>query len=440
MDMDMKRAMVLAYTSAWGAIAGTAQAQCDPAVLFTQVQQFIAGGAPNNVALRDLNGDGVLDVVVATLASVSVLLGQGDGSFGPTQSIPTGGTSTSIGLAIGDLNGDGILDIVSTNIVFPSFTPIVSVLLGNGDGTFGVPQQFETMDPGTFPLSVVIADFDGDGVQDLGVAHDLGSISVLSGTGNGSFQLSLNVVVGQSLNSIATADFNRDGRPDIVVTDFSTGTARVLLRSVSNGFWESQAISTGDGPVSVATSDFDGDDLIDLAVVNSVSDTVTVLRGLGDGTFLDFGSYATGEGPRSVAIGDIDGDGTLDLAVTNRDGDSVSVFRGFGDTTFRPKQDFGVSDAPFSIATGDLNGDGLLDLIATRSPNGIDVLLNQCGVSGPCNAADIAEPFGVLDVFDLFEFLGSYQAQDAIADWDDDGVFTVFDVFAYIASYAAGCP
>lgn len=412
---------------------------CDATALFGTGVQFGTAAAPNNVALWDLNGDGSLDVVVATLATVSVLLGDGSGSLSASQSFNNGGATTSIGLAIGDLNQDGVPDIASTNIVFP-FVPIVSVILGNGDGTFGMPQVYQTNEFGGFPFSVAIADITGNGVPDLAVANDDGSISVLSGIGNGSFQNAVVYSAGQSPNSIVAGDFDDDGRVDLAITDYGTGTVGILLASIFGGFQPMESYPTGDGAREVSAEDLDGDGVLDLVVVNELANTVSVLKGFPGGVFLPFGDYETGENPVSAAIGDLDGDGLPDLAVANLDSNTVSFYRGFGDCTFSQKIDFTTSDRPSSVVAGDLNSDGLLDLVVSVGNTGVEVLFNQCGTLGPCSPADLAEPFGELSFFDVTAFIAAFNSQEPAADFNDDGIWNFFDVNEFLNTFNAGCP
>jgi hypothetical protein len=274
-----------------------------------------------------------------------------------------------------DLDGDGRLDLAVAN----SQANSVSVLLGHGDGTFGPKTDFPT---GDFPQSVAIGDVNGDGRPDLVVANaGAGStVSVLLGHGDGTFGPKTDFATGFNPFSVAIGDLNRDGKPDLVVANASFNTVSVLLGRGDGTFGPKTDFPTGDEPQFVAIGDLNGDGRPDVVVVNSFSNTVSVWLGNGNGSFALRTDFGTGSFPLSVAIGDLNSDGHLDLAVTNGGANTVSVLLGNGDGTFGPKTDFGTGDFPFSGAIGDLNGDGRPDLaVANANSNTVCVLLNTGG-------------------------------------------------------------
>jgi hypothetical protein len=216
--------------------------------------------------LADLNGDGNLDVVTANPttnvpllpgggASISVLLGNGDGTFRETSDANVGVTETS-SVAVGDFNNDHIPDIVvNGDIPAPvvgGFGFGVSVLLGNGNGTFQVPQVLLL---GAQIASVAVGDFNRDRNLDIVTGNFGGTVSVLLGNGNGTFQapLSFSSGVGNPA-ALAVADFNRDGFPDLAVTNFftngSVGNSVALL--INSGLWA--ALSIAPAAPGLATS------------------------------------------------------------------------------------------------------------------------------------------------------------------------------------------
>jgi VCBS repeat protein len=298
----------------------------------------IAGG-PVSAAVADLNGDGNADLaVVNNSGPVSVLLGNGDGTFGAKSDYGTGSSPFSI--VIGDLNGDGRLDLA----VAYRGSNTVSVLLGNGDGTFGAQSDYGT---GDGPRSVAIGDLNGDGRLDLASANfgsypNFGStVSVLLGNGDGTFGPRSDYGTGSGPASVAIGDLNGDGRPDLAVANFFSSTTSVLLGNGDGTFGPKSDSGTGRSPASVAIGDLNGDGRPDLAVATSF--LVSVLLGHGDGTFgASIGYVSGGNGSTSVAIGDLNGDARSDLAVANLGGGPnfanwVSVLINTGGGTKSPK-------------------------------------------------------------------------------------------------------
>jgi hypothetical protein len=239
------------------------------------------------VAVGDFNGDGVLDLAVVNGGDssgrgrgVSVLLGHGDGTFGPAVTYAAGNFPQAV--AVGDFNGDGVPDLAVAN--YGSDT--VSVLLGQGDGTFRPATNYFV---GFDPISVAVGDFNGDGILDLAVANQGsspdyadGNVSVLLGQGDGTFRSARNYTAGIGPSSVVVGDFNGDGIPDLAVAD-AGGGASVLLGNGDGTFGAALSYTAGRGPISVAVADFNGDGFPDLAVANNLSDDVSIL--LNDGNW-----------------------------------------------------------------------------------------------------------------------------------------------------------
>jgi len=178
-----------------------------------------------------------------------------------------------------------------------------------------------------------------------------------------------------STYSVAVADFNGDGKPDLVVTNTGGYTLTILLGNGDGTFQNPVSYATGWEPWSVATGDFNHDGKIDLVVVNSGDKTTSVLLGNGDGTFQSQTTYATGLDPSSVVVGDFNRDGKPDLVVVNRGDSTIGVFLGNGNGTFQSQKTYAVPGA-FSVAVGDFNGDGNADLVLANYDR-VSILLNN---------------------------------------------------------------
>jgi len=178
--------------------------------------------------MGDLNGDGALDLALAHSSSnhISIVLGDGTGSFAPPQSFFVGTHPYSI--AMGDVNGDGALDLAVSNLSSSN----VSILLGDGNGAFSPRVNYLTE---MYPFSVAMGDLNGDGALDLVVANQgvspnfVGSVSVLLGDGAGSFAPQQIFVAGNQAHIVAIGDFNSDSFLDLVVGNYGDNNVSVLI-------------------------------------------------------------------------------------------------------------------------------------------------------------------------------------------------------------------
>jgi hypothetical protein len=336
---------------------------------------------------------------------IGVLLGNGDGTFQPVMTSVSGGVTAYVlgSIVLGDLNGDGKPDVVVTNACGSDSVPAcwtgsgsVSVLLGNGDGTFLPAVNYAS--GGYFDVSVSIADVNNDGKPDLLVANHCadyicandGIVSVLLGNGDGTFQPAVNYDSGAHIAAFVTvADVNGDGKPDLLVANecirpCATGSASVLLGNGNGTFQPAVNYESGGRfPESLAIADVNGDGEPDLLVPNCTTDNgcsdggpgaVGVLLGNGDGTFTPAVTYSSGGNyAASVAVADMNGDNKPDLLVNNLNG-TVGILLGNRDGTFQPALGYPAED--FSFAVADVNGDGKPDLLVSTDYT-VGVLLNN---------------------------------------------------------------
>ncbi len=336
----------------------------------TQIR--IPGGyRPRDVDVGDLNGDGRADLLVVNYDFLRVLLGDGSGRFTPAAPL---GPSTGYQQAVlADLDLDGKLDIAVGGWSYANDR--VEVFLGNGDATFAAPTSY-SLDGG--PTMITLGDFNTDGRIDLVVVtyHSAG-VTLLLGHGDGAFGAGIVVQVNAYTEAAAVCDINRDGRDDILLAA-DTDVADNLLVLLGNGdatFTLHESVSAGGTARAMVASDFDNDGVPDLAISNDTRD-VAILLASGDGG-LRIAPRLAGIGGSGVEIVDIDRDGFADLIAHGHD-TPPTLLRGVGDGRFGDptilSQQVGLTD----LALVDLDLDGHLDMAAvSAAAGGLEVLLGR---------------------------------------------------------------
>ena len=328
--------------------------------------------APNDFTQRlaavDLNRDGKLDLVrtLPLLNEISVELGMGGGTFAPPVYYPTpsGGPND---LMVRDFNGDGNLD-VAVNCM-----GVVAVLLGTSGGILK-PYKTSAIDTGVGTFGIAAGDFNRDGKLDLVVGYQTGNVvTVLLGKCDGTFNPPIDLTAGDQAAAVAVADLNGDGNLDIVAANFGQfagNTVSVMLGNGNGTFQQQQQYTTASGALGVIAADFDGDGIPDLAVDCACGNggcgypgDVSILIGNGNGTFQGRTDYDVYGFPYTVSSGDYNGDGNLDLLVTSLDFSQVSVLLGDGHGGFALANAFYTGPSPVGIAPGDFDGNGLLDTV-----------------------------------------------------------------------------
>jgi hypothetical protein len=369
-----------------------------PATGLFNGEQFITGGQPRAVALRDVNGDGRLDVVTANdnTNNLSVLLGNGAGRFAGPANYPLTVAGQPGDLDLGDLDGDGRLDAVAPKVGANA----IAVLLGTAGGGFAAPSRLDVRGG---PRSAALGDVNGDGRLDIvSASFDTNELAVLLGNGGGGFGAPTYYAVGTQPTDVVLGDLNGDGRLDVVTaegTGFFDGTLSVRLGTAGGGFGAAAQFVTRT-PRALALGDVNGDARLDVVTAGgrvhlgdgggglgapreySTGGNDVELADLNADGHLDImtpaarpylgdgaGNFTAGAlyvpGGNAVAVGDVNGDGRPDAVTANAPSTSVGVLMGNGAGGFAANPEYRM-DGDF-VALGDLNGDGRLDMLTTVS-------------------------------------------------------------------------
>jgi hypothetical protein len=320
---------------------------------------------PQGLVTADFDGDGKLDFAVnAGTAITKIYLGNGAGGFAAPVDYATNGSGVgSLGAAVGDFNRDGKIDLVTTNYA-PSGT--FSYLQGNGDGTLQAYTSYSTISK---PMGIYSADYNLDGKLDvLIVGFSANSVAVHIGNGDGTFQAAITTPVGTHPDIAAIADFNRDGIPDFVVNLETPMQVAVFIGNGDGTFTAKTPITISYVPEHPEAGDFNGDGILDIACASDGGNYISLMLGVGDGTFGATTYIDVGGGSRALKLGDFNGDGKLDIAVVNYGTNMLGILLGRGDGTFATHVDYPVGTNPqYFMSVGDFNGDHKMDLLVPNN-------------------------------------------------------------------------
>jgi len=336
---------------------------------------------PRAVVLEDFNQDGNLDMVVTQTGvgafgnTIQVYDGTGQGTFQKRREILADWGPSEI--RAGDVTGDGILDLVTFGSSEGLFIPRLSILAGNGDGTFDAA-TYINLASGFSANDIELVDLNSDGVLDIVSLETNGSsagqISRYLSYGNGTFTAAETDSVSFDRVTLGSGDLNGDGSPDILVGGGSSSSASLFLGSASGSLTAGTAISSMGRQISgFVVADFDRDGDLDVATSNNNDTSARFALNAGNGTFASPAVNTVGSAAEDIKAADLNKDGYIDMFVLNENSQSISVLLGNGTGTFQNIATIGlggsINNGAFDLALGDLDNDGVVDLVAPEYNN-----------------------------------------------------------------------
>src|SRR5271156_2468400 len=377
------------------------------------------GTNPDFVVTADFNNDNFQDFAVANFTDGTLTLFDGNptspGSFLTGTTIPVGAGPTWISTGFFNTKTDTtntIVDLAVANQVAGT----VSILHGNGDGTFAVEPSL-TLPSGAGPTAIAVGDFNDDGFADLAVVNkNANTVSIFLGNGDETFQTPTTLVTGNAPTAIVAEAFNPNapGIIDLAVTNSTDNTLQIFLGNGKGTFTNGVTYNTGVTPVYVAAADVNLDGNLDLVVAdsgaatsaNSVGNSVSVFLGNGDGTFILPGGarldFPAGTTPTSFVIADFNDDGIPDLLVTASGDDAAALMRAASGGFFNGPIEVPVGTTPDSVATADFNGDGLPDVVITNfGSNTASIILDSSSLIGLLSSNGVGTQFPNAEYIDI---------------------------------------
>ncbi|MCC6372149.1 MAG: T9SS type A sorting domain-containing protein [Bacteroidia bacterium] len=354
------------------------QAVCQPC--FTSSSQFSSGIYSDPLVVSDFNGDGNADLIIGNHfgPQVSLLFGNGNGGFSSPTAFSTAGSTR--GLLAKDLDNDGLKDIVVCGS-----SASVAILKGLSGGSFSVMGQYNWGSQ----ISVTGNDFNGDGFADLAFCNSNGSfggVTVLKSAGSGSFGAPSGFSVSGGPYSIISSDFNQDAKPDLATANVNANNVSFFQGSGTGSFvfLDSVHVTT---PVDILAADFNGDGRMDIAAASLAKTLgIHIFHKTAAGSFSLAGNFPLLGQPNKMASADFDNDGFLDLAITlstfTNTLNLVAVLKGNGSGSFLPATNFSTHPMPTGLATGEFNSDGRIDLAVTHYTLNTASLLLNCSITG----------------------------------------------------------
>jgi len=340
-----------------------AQIPFSPAVMYT------LPGATSTGNIGDFNGDWIPDLITATRSNrtLAVFPGKGDGTF--QSAIAQQMESNADAMAIGDVNGDGKLDAIVVGAI-PT-NAHMSVYLGQGNGSFNAAVTYAT-DP--YPSAVALGDFNGDGKLDAAVGHGgAGNVRVYPNQGRGTFGTPVVFQVGPAWD-LATADMNTDGKLDLILGQTSSPT--VILGKGDGTFNPPIYKPIGYAVQSVGIADYNRDGKLDVVSACSAASRADILFGNGDGSLSAPQQLTTPMSTFAARAGDMNQDGKQDVVLTSA-GTALTILHGRGDGTFDPYQQITLFGAE-ALIVADLNHDLRPDIASFEyNSNRLAVLLGM---------------------------------------------------------------